>query len=197
MIAYLKGEIAEVEQDHCVVETGGVGYLVYCTQLTIDRLRSSRPSEQVRIHIKTIHRDDTFDLYGFMRRDERVFFELLLTVSGVGPKQALRIMGTGETGKIMGAVVAGDSDFLRSIAGIGEKKARQIILELQEKLKKSFDGEQAAVTTGGQGEALEALLSLGFTEPEAREALDRAAREAGPEPELSDLVEGALRHLSM
>ncbi|MFW6180673.1 MAG: Holliday junction branch migration protein RuvA [Spirochaetota bacterium] len=202
MIAYVKGTLTGVEQDACTVETGGIGYLLYCPRSTAGELQELRETgrREVLLYTRTIHREDTLDLYGFLSPSERGFFDLLLTVSGIGPRQALKIMSAGETARIAAAVAAGDTGLLRSVAGIGDKKARQIVLELQEKLKKTFpvSGAPAGVATGSD-EALDALLSLGFTEREAREALERArSEEPGEEggPEVSRLVELALRYLS-
>lgn len=199
MIAYVKGSLTDVERDSCVVEAGGIGYLLYCPQGTLEQLRERCESDQrsVMLYTRTVHREDALDLYGFLYRDERTFFNLLLTVSGIGPKQALKIMSAGETAKIVKAVVSGDSGFLRSVAGIGEKKARQIILELQEKLKKSLQVEEVSGAAGSMySEVVEALHSLGFNEREAREAADAAMAQAGEAPDVSRLVENALRHLS-
>jgi Holliday junction DNA helicase RuvA len=199
MIAYVKGTLAGVGSDSCTVETGGIGYLLYCPRSTVEELRARREAGtgEVLLYTRTIHREDTLDLYGFLSSSERAFFDLLLTVSGIGPKQALKIMSAGETTRIAAAVAAGDTGMLRSVAGIGEKKARQIVLELQEKLKKTYPaGAPAGGSAGGSDEALDALLSLGFTEREARDALDRARSEEEGRPDVSRLVERALRNLS-
>lgn len=197
MIAYVRGTLTGVEHDSCTVEAGGIGYLLYCPQSTMGELRALHETDRctVLLYTKTIHREDTLDLYGFLSSGERSFFDLLLTVSGIGPKQALKIMSTGETARIAAAVAAGDAGFLRAAAGIGEKKAHRIILELQEKLKKSFPISEHTAT-GVPDEALSALLSLGFTEGEAREALDRARSDEEGRIDVSRLVEQALRNLS-
>jgi len=197
MIRYLNGILADVNEDSCIVDIGGVGYLVYCSTGALAKLEDILKSSEHRIRLYTtlIHREDVLSLYGFLSRDEHRLFNMLITVSGIGPKQALRIIGTRSTAQIVKAVVAGDDKFLRSLSGIGEKRARQIIFELREKLKKSF-GEQAAGMPADYAEAVAALESLGFNRTEANNALQHVLSSRKGRMNTADIVEASLRFLS-
>jgi Holliday junction DNA helicase RuvA len=198
MIAFIRGTIVRIERDHCILETNGMGYAIFCSESTLYRLTSlyEEGDRTVSLHTRLIHRDDALDLYGFLEREEQTLFNLLMTVSGIGPKQALRILGLSETGSIIRAVVGGDASFLRSLSGIGEKKARHIILELQEKMKSLFVVEERGESYEKRSDAVAALQKLGFTGQESHKAIEHALAETGETEDLSRLVESALRHLS-
>jgi len=197
MIGYLKGILTHIENNSCIVDVGGVGYLVYCSVSTLAQLREkySGDTPAVKLFTRLIHREDVLDLYGFLYKDEYTLFNMLLTVSGIGPKQALKILGMSSISQIVTAVVSGDSKFLRTLSGIGEKKAQQIILELKEKLKKSFDVSESEVSSN-YPEAVTALESLGFTKSESSEAARKVLSEHGDNTSVTEIVENALKYLS-
>jgi Holliday junction DNA helicase RuvA len=197
MIGYLKGTLAEVNQDSCEVDIGGVGYVVHCSSGTLADLKEilDRDDRSVKLYTKLIHREDVLSLYGFLHREEQRLFDMLITVSGIGPRQALKIIGTGSTAHIVRAVVSGDDGFLRSLSGIGEKKARQIIFELREKLKKSF-GEYDKEIPADYTEAISALESLGFSRSEAHNAIKHVLETMQGKRGTADIVEASLRFLS-
>jgi Holliday junction DNA helicase RuvA subunit len=197
MIGYLRGVLKEVHDDRCVIDVNGVGYDVYCSKLTLGDLSAalSRNPGEVLLHTRLIHREDTLDLYGFLYKEEQHLFNLLITVSGVGPKQAIKILGTTKVPDIVHAVVYEDSAFLMKLSGIGKKRSQQIILELKEKLQQSFEFPAAQ---GGSGfiEAISALQALGFTRGEAREAVENALQMDPEEQDVGKIVERALKNLS-
>jgi holliday junction DNA helicase RuvA len=197
MIAYLDGVVAEVEDEKCTIDVHGVGYSVLSSKKTLKELESrvSGGNPQVRLFTKLIHRDDAMELYGFLNRQEHAFFGLLITVSGIGPRGALKILGASDVSEIAGAVVSENSAFLKSIAGIGEKRAQQIILELKEKIRKLFH-LQAVPLVSGYLEAVSLLESLGFSKGESKEAVDGAVKAVGGDGDVEKLVENALRRLS-
>ncbi len=197
MIGYLKGILAEVNEDSCIVDIGGVGYLVQCSAGTLTKLKDilNRDEHTVKLYTKLIHREDVLSLYGFLSRDEHRLFNMLITVSGIGPKQALKIIGMSSPAQIVQAVIAGDDTFLCSLPGIGEKKARQIIFELREKMKRSF-GEQAADVPTDYTEAVAALESLGFSRTEADNALKHVLPSRKGSADTAEIVEASLRYLS-
>lgn len=198
MIAFIRGTVVRIEEDHCILETNGIGYRVYCSQRTLLRLREclEEGDSAVTLNTRLIHRDDVLDLYGFLEREEQLLFNLLLTVSGIGPRQALKILGLSEAGNVVQAIVAGDATFLRTLSGIGEKKARHIILELQEKLRRTFTIEEGGEAAETRSDAVAALHKLGFSHLEADRAVERALTATGGTDDVSTLVEGALRYLS-
>ena len=129
MIGYLNGSVAWIDDDVCIIDVGGVGYQVYCTRLSLEQLKYYRgKAEQVKLYTRLIHREDVFDLYGFLSRDEYELFNMLIKVSGIGPRQGLKILGIDSPERIIGAIASGDEAFLTSLPGIGSKKARQIII---------------------------------------------------------------------
>ncbi len=197
MIGYLDGTLAEVNEDSCIVDIGGVGYCVSCSEGTLAKLKEILKSGEhaIKLYTRLIHREDVLSLYGFLSRDEHRLFDMLITVSGIGPKQALKIIGMRTTAHIVKAVVAGDDKFLCTLSGIGQKRARQIIFELREKLRESF-AEQAADTPADYAEAVAALESLGFSRAEANDALEHVISARKGEMGTADIVEASLRFLS-
>lgn len=195
MIGYLKGHIAEVDVDSCIVDVQGVGYLVYCAESTLEQLREKlHTQEPVKLITRVLHREDVLDVYGFLHKDAYTLFNMLLRVSGIGPKQALKILGMGKTSQIVRAIVMGDDSFLMQLSGIGKKRAQQIIFDLRERLKKSFEVAPAD-TSSVYTLAISALGKLGFSSSESREALDRVMAEQGDQ-EVSKVIEQALKQLS-
>jgi len=198
MIGYLKGRIAYLDEGSCIVDVQGVGYFVYCSKFTLNQLEKIFQQEEnspVMLFTRVIHREDTLDIYGFLEKAEKNLFDYLITVSGIGPRQAIKILGSGRVTDIVKAIVSEDDAFLRRFAGIGKKKSQQILLELKDKLQACFElGPEPRVSH--YMEAVNALESLGFTSQEARSAVDFAEQEMGANAELGKLVESALRYLA-
>jgi Holliday junction DNA helicase RuvA len=202
MIGYLRGELIQIDDEACLIDVNGVGYYVYCSKSVLNKLGEIVDEEApvVKLYTQLIHREDTMDLYGFIQKDELRLFTLLLSVSGIGPKQSVKILGVRNPGDIIKAIVSGDSDFLMSLSGIGKKKAQQIILELKEKVKKSFDIAASPVSSN-YNEAVKALESLGFTSAESRDAVEKVLSDEtfalnGGKTDVTKIVENALKQLS-
>jgi holliday junction DNA helicase RuvA len=183
MIAALRGKVVARRPDGVVLDVGGVGYLVQATQRA---LAKSKRGEDVSLETYLHVREDALQLYGFAEPAERELFELLLSVSGVGPKVALAILSNSTPGDLRRAIVREDETRFVAIPGIGKKTAQRIVLELKEKL--------GPVDVGGEGPveelvARDALVELGYSVPEAERAL------AGTDPELApeERVRQALR----
>lgn len=166
MIAYIEGVVKAVRDTHLIVQVGGVGYKVGVLKETALRTAVASP---VSLWIYTAVREDALDLYGFADEEELRFFELLLTVSGIGPKSALGILDIASVETLRSAIGTANAGYLTSVSGIGKKTAEKIVLELKDKMKPS-DKMQSGVLRGDQ-EALEAMRALGYSASEARDAL--------------------------
>lgn len=166
MIGYLEGTVRSIRDTYCIVLTAGVGYKVFSTKDTLTRLPIDAPAA---FWTHQAVREDALDLYGFLDETELRFFELLLSVSGIGPKSALGILDIAMVETLLSAVAAGNAGYLTSVSGVGKKTAEKIVLELKDKLSKETGF--GAPAFAGDVEALEAMRALGYSANEAREAL--------------------------
>jgi holliday junction DNA helicase RuvA len=194
VIAFVEGTVAALGADSVVLEAGGVGYRVYCGPGTLTALREG---SRVRLHTHHLVREDLQALYGFRTPEDLGFFELLITVTGVGPKVALAIVSSRPVADLQLAILQGDDAVLTAVSGVGKKLAARIVLELQEKV--SAAGGLAGAAAPGVGsaetEVVAALQALGYSATEAREAARRAVASLPAGASLEDRVKGALRAL--
>lgn len=166
MIGYLEGTVRIVRPNYCILSVGGVGYKIFTTKETLARISEGSAAE-FWTHLAV--REDILDLYGFQAEEEKKFFDLLLSVSGIGPKSALGILDIAAIETLRAAITGANASYLTNVSGIGKKTAEKIVLELKDKLAVGGDMSSAALT--GDVEALEAMRSLGYSANEAREAL--------------------------
>lgn len=166
MIGYIEGSVKAVREAHLIVLAGGVGYKVGVLKETALRTKVDAP---LSLWVYTAVREDALDLYGFLDEEELRFFELLLTVSGIGPKSALGILDIASVETLRSAIGAANAGYLTNVSGIGKKTAEKIVLELKDKMKPS-DKSTSGILRGDQ-EALEAMRALGYSASEARDAL--------------------------
>jgi Holliday junction DNA helicase RuvA len=166
MIGSLRGRILEVHPAFAILEVQGIGYVI---KSSIPFLASLMAGEERFVYIHDHIREDAHDLFGFGSIDELAFFERLISISGVGPKVALTILSSGTIDSVKRAVMAGDLDALTSVPGVGKKTAQKIVLELKGQLVEE-EGE-----TSGDREAVEALVSLGYSASQARGAMKHVA----------------------
>jgi len=196
MIARLTGRVDTVGEDHCVIDVGGVGYLVFCGTRTLRSL--PRAGEAVRLSVVTHVREDHIHLYGFMSEQEKEWFVLLQTVQGVGSKVALAILSVLATGELADAIVAGDKGMVARANGVGSKLAQRICAELKDKVGGLAVGGAATAMPEGAASAAEdaisALLNLGYKRAEAYGAVMKAVREG--RSETGDLIRAALKELA-
>jgi len=167
MLGYIKGKIQAKTEKNLIIETGGVGYAVFVPQNLIQQVKLG---DQLELYLHTHVREDALELYGLPRLEELEFFKKLIGVSGVGPKTALGLFEAARLDEIKKAITHGDSGILTKVSGIGKKTAELIILKLRDKAgdyNLSVDGEMI----GSSGEAIEALIALGYSVADAREAL--------------------------
>ena len=196
MIASVVGRVGAVAFDSLVIEVGGIGYQVFASPAI---LSTAQPGTDLKLHTYHLVREDQQALYGFRTVEDLGFFTLLLTVTGVGPKVALAIVGSRPTPDLQLAIMAQDQAVLVSIPGIGKKLAERIIFELKEKVTAAGVAVAAdaavAGAEAGEGEVVAALQALGYSLSEARVASRAAIAEAGVGSSLEDRVKAALRSL--
>ena len=193
MFYYIEGTVAHMEQNLAVIDCGGVGFNIFTTNNTLSRLRMG---EKARLYIYTYIREGVFDLYGFGEPREKRSFEMLISVSGVGPKAALSILSSGTPEALAMAVITGDEKVLTVAPGIGRKIAQRIILELKDKISKEnreivFPAMGGAASSGDKrGDAAAALAVLGYGNSEIAYALKELDCDA---LSLEDIIRQALR----
>jgi Holliday junction DNA helicase RuvA len=195
VIASVEGRVGAVAFDSLVIEVGGIGYQVFAAPAI---LSTAVPGSTVKLHTFHLVREDQQALYGFRSPEDLGFFTLLLTVTGVGPKVALAIVGSRPTPDLQLAIMAQDQAVLVSIPGIGKKLAERIIFELKEKVAAAgiAAGAGALAGTGAaESEVVAALQALGYSLAEAREASRSALADATIGGTLEDRVKAALRSL--
>jgi len=172
MIGSIKGKIILKTEKFLIVETGGVGYKISVSPDTF--LKINKSGENIFLWIHTHVREDSLDLYGFLEREELGFFEMLINVSGIGPKGALGILGIASIETLKKAISTSDTAYLTKVSGIGRKTAEKIIIELRDKMGE----EKIGTSLQGELDALEALVSLGYSQSEAREAIKKIPQES-------------------
>ncbi len=169
MIAHLEGTVLSKHKGVLVLSVGGVGYRVFCTEQTLNELREH---EEASLHTHLAVREDAMDLFGFRSAEELELFQLLIGISGIGPRSALGIIGLERVEKLVSAIAKGDVGYLTKVSGVGKKSAEKIVLELRDKVGRlSF--EEHVGTHRDEEDVLEALKALGYRADEAREALHR------------------------
>jgi len=194
VIASVEGVVGAIAADSLVIEVGGIGYRVFAAPSV---LASVPPGGRLKLHTYHLVREDQQSLFGFRTSEELGFFNLLLTVTGVGPKVAMAIVGSRATADLQLAILMQDQAVLVSIPGIGKKLAERIIFELKEKVSAAgiAAGTSAAVSTASEGEVVAALQALGYSLGEAREASRLALSDLAVGSGLEERVKAALRTL--
>jgi holliday junction DNA helicase RuvA len=187
MIGSLAGKIQFKSANYVILETAGVGYKVFVTPTLMFGLKTG---QTLTLVTHTYVREDQLTLYGFESLPELEFFELLLTVSGVGPKSALGIMSLASLDMIKSAIASADPTVFTKVSGIGRKTAERVIIELKDKLKAQVDASPVAKE---HSEAMDALLALGYSQQEARDALKSVPMDV---TNLQDKVKVALKSLN-
>jgi Holliday junction DNA helicase RuvA len=176
MIAHLRGKLLSKHPNQAIVETGGVGYDVTISVPTFSDLPAV--GSEVALHIHTHVREDALALYGFLRPSEKLLFEKLITVSGIGPKLAITILSGMAADEMVGAIRGNDVAKLTRIPGIGRKTAERMVLELRDKLPEAGPAAAAAMPTvsATEEDVLSALVNLGYQRAAAEKALAIATK---------------------
>lgn len=181
MIGSLRGRVIEVNPPKVLLEVASIGYLVSMSHTSISALRID---DEVFFYIHDHIREDSHDLFGFSSREELHLFERIISISGVGPKIGLAILSAGSVERVKKAMVDGDLTTLTAVPGVGKKIAQKIILELKGQIV------DTDLVSSSDREVVDALISLGYSAPQAKDALKSIPSEV---TEVSERVRAALR----
>jgi Holliday junction DNA helicase RuvA len=197
LISYVKGILAEKAPARLVVECGGLGYEILIPLSSYDALGEVGSEVLVFTHFHV--REDAHVIFGFATRKERWLFQLLISVSGIGPRSALGILSGAGVDDFCEAIVREEIGSLTAISGVGRKTAQRLIVELKSRISEE-DVVGVGVGAGGalrrdsMSEAVAALTALGFPRPTAKRAVERCIEESGEDVSVEELIRSALRH---
>ncbi len=204
MIEYIKGELTDLSPATAIVEAGGIGYELNISLVTYTAIQGKKEVKlYVHEQLVTGGRDDSFTLYGFLNKEERKLYRLLLSVNGVGANTARLILSAMSPAELCNAIAAGDERLLKSVKGIGPKAAQRIILELKDKIVQSgitdkldvaSDNNQSAVAVNQEvrNEAISALTMLGFSPAPTAKVVNEILRQS-PDMAVEQVVKQALK----
>ncbi len=200
MISFLQGVLTAKFPDRVELDVNGVGYEVFVSQKTLQ----AAPPIGKNLLLKTyLHvREDVLQLFGFLKDSEKQEFLLALSVSGVGPKAAMNVLSTFTPEAFYQAVLHNDLNALRSIPGIGQKTAQHLVLELRDKVTKLtgagiLEGESAFnVESKNISDAIQAMLSLGYSAPESRRSVLNAVQSLGEKSTVEEILKSSLKSIS-
>lgn len=181
MISYLKGKILNKGKGYIILETNNVGYQVFVSPIIFADFQIG---QEAQIYTHQYVREDALDLYGFRSLEELELFELLISISGIGPKSALGVLAIASAADIKDSIARGDSHLLTKVSGIGKKTAERVVLELREKVGflESGIGNQELGKGNASGDEIDALMALGYSMQQARDALrsvDASVKDSG------------------
>ncbi len=189
MISYLKGTILSKTNKTVTVLVNNLGYQVFIPQTLINKIIIG---DEVELFTHLRHSEDAMSLFGFKSREELHFFELLITISGVGPKTALGVIEVAKLSDIKKAILRDDPSILYKVSGVGKKTAERIVVELKNKLDSLPTGEKEINLADTDTETFDALLSLGYSERDVREAIRKIP---GQLERMEDKIKSALKYL--
>src|SRR6056297_2738304 len=177
MISYLKGEILHKYSNYIILRVEGLGYKIFLNEKFYNNLREG---QEIELYTHQYVREDALDLYGFETWEQLGFFETLLSISGIGPKSALSATSIAGVSEFREYVSRGDSTLLQQVSGIGKKTAERIVIELRDKIGFLPSGEEKTESEGQAGSAesitgdeIDALMALGYSMTQSRDALKK------------------------
>lgn len=174
MIASLEGKVEEKNIDHIILNVNGIGYLINISNIDYEHIKTD---SNAKVFIHENIKEDAYDLYGFIDRSTKILFNQLISVKNVGPKVALSILSLADANTIRARIADGDVAYLKAAKGVGKRAAEQVVVELRDKVGLvSGEGAQNVLTRKGVSEdddAMQALISLGYTQADAINALSR------------------------
>jgi Holliday junction DNA helicase RuvA len=193
MIDHLAGKIDSITPTYAVIDCNGVGYITHISLHTYTQIKD-KPTVKILTHLAI--REDAHVLYGFADEHERELFRLLISVSGIGSATARMILSSLNPVEIEKAIASADLITLKKIKGIGLKSAERIIVDLKDKVGKSgFTAVELSGISGGNQEALLALVALGFNKPAAEKVLLKVRQELGSDLKVEEIIKQALKYL--
>ena len=169
MISSIEGKISLRAEKHIILEANGIGYKVWCAEKTLSKIPQIGGSVKLFTYLSV--KETGWDLFGFLTYEELEMFELLISISGIGPKTAAGILSAASVEDLQEAIVLGDETILSRVSGIGSKVAQKIVIELKSKVKKLAKGSGDKFKVADDIEIIDALVALGYKVYEAREAL--------------------------
>jgi Holliday junction DNA helicase RuvA len=178
MIAMVQGAVAHVGKDHVVLMAAGVGYKIFCPPTL-----TGHAGEVLTAWTSLVVREDSMTLFGFANPNERDLFEMLLTITGVGPKVALSILSTLSSDSLRNAVVADRAEILTRVPGIGKKTAQKILFELKDKMTGGLDAVPSATFSDINSDVIDTLVALGYSIIEAQTAVQALPPDAAQDVE--------------
>lgn len=187
MIAKLKGKIDFIRSGYAVIDANGIGYKVFLTSYSLGSIAGK---DGIELYIHTHVREDVLALYGFLTLEELEMFELLISVSGIGPKAGLGILTIADPKTIRAAVSNEDASILTKVSGVGKKTAERVILELQNKIVDLPFSEKESLVS--DSDALEALVAMGYSVSQSRDALKSVSKDIS---DVGERIKTALRIL--
>ncbi|GHG82272.1 Holliday junction branch migration protein RuvA [Comamonas sp. JC664] len=198
MISRLRGTVLEKDLEDATIDVGGVGYRVNFSTLSLGKLPMD--GQPVDVRVRTVVREDAFELFGFLTKGEEEVFLLLNSVSRVGPRLALMVLSGMEVPELVTALARGEVARLAKIHGVGKKTAERLVLELKDKVKTIHleavsRGTVAAAPVGAHADLVSALLNLGYKQPQAEKAADLASERLGADANFQALFREALKAL--
>jgi Holliday junction DNA helicase RuvA len=179
MLAYISGKIIAKQGGELIILNQGLGYKV---SVSSDIYNEATQDSEIELYTHQHVREDSLDLYGFKNLDDLEMFEMLLSVSGIGPKSALAVLSLSSTNHLKEAIVSEDAAMLTKVSGVGKKTAQRVVLELKEKIAKLGDFNNDTQTAVSSSDEIDALIALGYNMNEAREALrkvDKSISDSG------------------
>lgn len=192
MIAKLKGKIDDLKPTEMVLDVGGVGYGIQIPVSTYEKIVGLN---DITLHIHTVHKEDQFRLFGFYTEKEKELFRTLIDISGIGPSIALSVLSGITADMLIESVKSDNISMLVKIPGIGKAKAEKLLFELKRKVKKVEHLASGDAVSSSRGDALEALVSLGFDDSKAGGAVD-AVLKTVPDASIEIIIKEALKFLS-
>lgn len=188
MISYLEGKIIEKDLESITLNVGGVGYLIHSTP---DLLQEAQDKDEIAVWTFLAVRENALDLYGFRDKKELNLFKLLMTISGIGPKSAISILGSATVETIVSGIQSNDPAYLSKMSGIGKKTAEKIVVNLKDKLGATEFNDSENKNQNHNVVAIDALVALGYSERESREVVSKIKDIDNPE----EIIKKALKDL--
>ncbi|MCX5726621.1 MAG: Holliday junction branch migration protein RuvA [Candidatus Saganbacteria bacterium] len=199
MISHLSGILESIDKGRVTLDVGDVGYEVNIPLSEATKL--PKKGEKVKIYTVQVVREDDISLYGFLTREARSLFSLLLTVNGIGPKVAMNLIGSFPLDKLVAAIAKGNVDLIVTAQGVGRKTAQKLVIELKEKVGAAYGILPSDAMEGIPGEdpmfrdVVSALMTLGYSPREARDALLKSGIDFNKEKNIEEIIKASLKTL--